>query len=150
MNLSLAHLDSKFHQALDTGDIELRFQDGRSIKAHSQKLKLASMDGILHNLIEDVVDNRPITNSRRSPSSTDLLGDNTDSLAEVPHLKVIISYWLVVSCHMYAPQAGMHPWICMMSQDALAAGWGRASSECTYPIRRYIISDGAGGRWYVW
>ena len=43
--------------ALDTGDIELNFQeDGRSVKAHSQKLKLASLGGILQNLIEDVME----------------------------------------------------------------------------------------------
>ena len=49
---------------LDTGDLELRFHDGRSIKAHSQKLKIASIDGVLQNLIEDVLGDQ-ITGSKR-------------------------------------------------------------------------------------
>ena len=44
------------------GDLELRFHDGRSIKAHSQKLKLAALDGVLCNLIDDVLDDQ-ITNA---------------------------------------------------------------------------------------
>ena len=43
-------------EALDEGDLEIRFHDGRSTKAHSQKLKLASRGGVLKNLIEDVLD----------------------------------------------------------------------------------------------
>ena len=42
-------------QELDRGDVELRFRDGRSIKAHSQKLSLASK-GILRHLLEDVLE----------------------------------------------------------------------------------------------
>ena len=34
-------------EALATGDVELCFKDGRSIKAHATKLKLASMQGRL-------------------------------------------------------------------------------------------------------
>ena len=45
-------------RALDTGDIELHFQDGRSIKAHAVKLKLASLGGVLHNLMEDVMEDQ--------------------------------------------------------------------------------------------
>ena len=50
---------------LDEGDLELRFHDGRSIKAHSLKLKLASRGGVLHNLIEDVVDAQITGNKRK-------------------------------------------------------------------------------------
>ena len=60
---------------LDMGDIELRFHDGRSIKAHSQKLKIASIGGVLQNLIEDVLDDQ-ITGSKRKradPGSVDHL-----------------------------------------------------------------------------
>ena len=60
---------------LDTGDLELRFHDGRSIKAHSQKLKIASFSGVLRNLIEDVLDDQ-ITGSKRKradPGSVDHL-----------------------------------------------------------------------------
>ena len=41
--------------ALTRGDVELRCKDGRSIKAHSQKLSLAS-NGILRDLLEDVLE----------------------------------------------------------------------------------------------
>ena len=51
-------------EALDEGDLEIRFHDGRSTKAHSQKLKLASRGGVLKNLIEDVLDEQ-ITGSKR-------------------------------------------------------------------------------------
>ena len=60
---------------LDTGDLELRFHDGRSIKAHSLKLKIASFSGVLQNLIEDVFDDQ-ITGSKRKradPGSVDHL-----------------------------------------------------------------------------
>jgi hypothetical protein len=50
-------------EALDEGDLEIRFHDGRSTKAHSQKLKLASR-GVIKNLIEDVLDEQ-ITGSKR-------------------------------------------------------------------------------------
>ena len=36
--------------ALDTGDLELRFHDGRSIRVHGAKLKLALLEDVLHNL----------------------------------------------------------------------------------------------------
>ena len=49
---------------LDMGDLELRFHDGSSIKAHSQKLQIASIGGVLQNLIEDVLDDQ-ITGSKR-------------------------------------------------------------------------------------
>ena len=38
------------------GDMKLIFHDGRSTKVDSRKLKMASLGGILHNLIEDIVD----------------------------------------------------------------------------------------------
>ena len=42
---------------LNTGDLELLFHDDdRTIKAHSQTLKLASFNGILHQLMEDLVE----------------------------------------------------------------------------------------------
>ena len=41
-------------EELKHGDVELRFHDGRSIKAHSQKLKMASKS-ILRYFLEDVL-----------------------------------------------------------------------------------------------
>ena len=49
---------------LAIGDVELRFQDGRSIMAHSQKLKLASK-GILCGLLEDVLEGEIHAKRRR-------------------------------------------------------------------------------------
>ena len=71
----------RLHRVLDTGDLELRFHDGRSIKAHSLKLKIASLDGVLHNLIEDVVDEQ-ITGNKRKRSS------DSDRAADLPSLTV--------------------------------------------------------------
>ena len=65
---------------LDTGDLELRFHDGRSIKVHSQKLKIASFSGVLQNLIEDVLDDQ-ITGTKRKKAD---LG----SFDHLPILKV--------------------------------------------------------------
>ena len=56
--------DETLQEALDEGDLEIRFHDGRSTKAHSCKLKLASRGGVLRNLIEDVLDDQ-ITGSKR-------------------------------------------------------------------------------------
>ena len=52
----------RLHRALSMGDLELRFHDGRSIKALSHKLKLSALDGVLCNLIDDVLDDQ-ITNA---------------------------------------------------------------------------------------
>ena len=70
---------ARFHRALDTGDLELRFRDGRSIKAHKTKLQLACLDGVLHNLIEDVVDDQ-ITCSKRKRT--------VDAASDLPSLTV--------------------------------------------------------------
>ena len=76
-------METRLGRVLDTGDLELRFHDGRSIKAHSLKLKIASLDGVLHNLIEDVVDDQ-ITGAKRKRS-----GDcDSDTVANLPCLKV--------------------------------------------------------------
>ena len=72
---------ARLHRVLDTGDLELRFHDGRSIKAHSLKLKIASLDGFLHNLIEDVVDDQIIGMKRKRS------GD-ADNTADLPSLTV--------------------------------------------------------------
>ena len=40
---------------LAKGDIELRFHDGRSTKAHSQKLILAGMGGPLSSSVEELM-----------------------------------------------------------------------------------------------
>ena len=64
-------MDAILHRVLDTGDLELRFHDGRSIKAHSQKLKIASLDSVLHNLIEDVVDDQITGNKRKRTQESD-------------------------------------------------------------------------------
>ena len=72
---------ARLHRVLDTGDLELRFHDGRSIKAHSQKLKIASLDGFLHNLIEDVVDDQIIGMKRKR-------SEDTENTADLPNLRV--------------------------------------------------------------
>ena len=54
----------RLSNVLDTGDLELRFHDGRSIKVHSCKLKIASIGGVLQNLIEDVLEDQ-ITGTKR-------------------------------------------------------------------------------------
>ena len=66
---------SRLHRVLDTGDLELRFHDNRSIKAHSQKLKIASLDGVLHNLIEDVVDDQITGNKRKRTGDSETAAD---------------------------------------------------------------------------
>ena len=72
---------ARLHRVLDTGDLELRFHDGRSIKAHSQKLMIASLDGFLHNLIEDVVDDQIIGMKRKR-------SEDTENTADLPNLRV--------------------------------------------------------------
>ena len=59
---------------LGRGDVELRFRDGRSIKAHSQKLSLAS-NGILRDLLEDVLEGEIHAKRRR----TDLEGASSSA-----------------------------------------------------------------------
>ena len=59
---------------LGRGDVELRFRDGRSIKAHSQKLSLAS-NGILRDLLEDVLEGEIYAKRRR----TDLEGASSSA-----------------------------------------------------------------------
>ena len=56
---------TRLGNVLDMGDLELRFHDGRSTKAHSLKLKLASIGGVLQNLIDDIVDDQINDNKRR-------------------------------------------------------------------------------------
>ena len=82
-NLDKTFMDNvaRLHRALDTGDIELRFHDGRSIKAHKTKLQLACLDGFLHNLIEDVVDNQ-ITGNKRKRTV------DSDAASDLPSIKV--------------------------------------------------------------
>ena len=72
----------RLHRALNTGDLELRFHDGRSIKAHKTKLQLACLDGVLNNLIEDVVDDQITAGTKRKRT-----GDS-DTAADHPCLKV--------------------------------------------------------------
>ena len=63
----MVFIDPVLLEALETGDLELRFPDGRSIKVHSAKLKLASMQGgILRDLIEDLVEDQIMTRKRRT------------------------------------------------------------------------------------
>ena len=65
------------------GDIELRFHDGRSIKAHGLKLKLSALDGVLCNLIDDVLDDQ-ITHAAAKRKRVDPAGAAVD----LPVLKV--------------------------------------------------------------
>ena len=62
---------------MSTGDIELAFHDGRSIIAHSAKL--ASLGGILHNLIEDLIAAHDVGSKQRRASSS----DETDDLLSI-------------------------------------------------------------------
>ena len=66
-------------ETLDEGDLEIRFHDGRSTKAHSQHLKLASRGGILRNLVEDVLDDE-ITGCKRKRADS--------GTVDLPFLKV--------------------------------------------------------------
>ena len=61
----------RFHRLLEMGDMKLIFQDGRSTKVHSHKLKMASLDGILHNLIEDIVEAQ-VDGTKRGRDDSDL------------------------------------------------------------------------------
>ena len=98
-------MDSRFQRALDTGDLELRFNDGRSIKAHSQKLKLASLDGILHNLMDDVMEDR-ITGSKRNHIRDPLDDRTTNNLADFPHIKVGERVTDIMSGQIHPPHPG--------------------------------------------
>jgi len=73
----------RLHRALGMGDLELRFHDGRSIKAHGLKLKLSALDGILCNLIDDVLDDQ-ITDAAAKRKRVDPAGAAVD----LPVLKV--------------------------------------------------------------
>ena len=75
---------TRLHRVLDTGDLELRFHDNRTIKAHSQKLKIASLDGCLHQLIDVKLDDQ--SNKRKRADS-----DDTNA---IPSLKVLVPYML--------------------------------------------------------
>lgn len=72
---------ARLQRVLDTGDLELCISDNRSIKAHSLKLKLASLDGVLHNLIEDVLGDQ-ITDNKRKRTV------DSDTAADLPGLRV--------------------------------------------------------------
>ena len=61
----------RFHRLLEMGDMKLIFHDGRSTKVDSHKLKIASLDGILHNLIEDIVESQ-VAGSKRGGDDSDL------------------------------------------------------------------------------
>ena len=63
---------TRLNKVLDMGDLDLRFHDGRSIKVHSCKLKIACIGGVLQNLIEDVLDDQ-ITDSKRKRTDSDTL-----------------------------------------------------------------------------
>ena len=68
--------------ALETGagDLKLVFNDGRSIKVHRVKLKLASLGGCLHSAV-DMLEDQAVTTKRR----TDEGGLHDD---DIPRLKV--------------------------------------------------------------
>ena len=60
---------TRLHDLLTEGDLVLLLHDGRSIKAHSFKLKFASRGGVLQTLIEDVLDDQNIGNKRKRSDS---------------------------------------------------------------------------------
>ena len=62
----------RFHRLLEMGDMKLIFHDGRSTKVNSHKLKMASLDGILHNLIEDIVEAQVVGNKRGRDDDSEL------------------------------------------------------------------------------
>ena len=66
-------------ETLARGDVELRFRDGRSIKAHSQKLSLAST-GILRDLIEDVLEGDIHAKRRRTDQKEGASADNCSAM----------------------------------------------------------------------
>ena len=72
--------------ALETGagDLKIVFNDGRSIKVHSQKLKLASLGGCLHSAVDMLEDQAGATKRRRTEEG----GLHDD---DIPILKVIVS-----------------------------------------------------------
>ena len=61
----------RFHRLLEMGDMKLIFHDGRSTKVDSRRLKIASLDGILHNLIEDILEDLTV-GSKRGRDDSDL------------------------------------------------------------------------------
>ena len=69
----------RFHRLLEMGDMKLIFHDGRSTKVNSLKLKMASLDGILHNLIEDIIEAQHVVAAKR--------GRDDDS--DLPNFQVV-------------------------------------------------------------
>ena len=57
-------------ELLSTGDVELHFHDDRTIKAHALKLK--SLNGILMDLMEDLVEEQ-IAERRRTDSEAETI-----------------------------------------------------------------------------
>ena len=87
--LTLSHGYCRFDEYLkylfEAGDVELCFNDGRSIKAHATKLKLASMQGILRSLIENFVEEQIAESvKRRKMDDTGLISADT----AMPQIKV--------------------------------------------------------------
>ena len=74
--------DPQLHTAMSTGDIVLAFQDGRSIRAHNAKLKLASLDGILKNLVEDLIETQALGSKQRR-TYQESFNDETDDLLSI-------------------------------------------------------------------
>lgn len=83
----MALVDPALLEVLETGDIELRFNDDRSIKVHSQKLKMASMKGgILRHIIDDLVEDQ-IVSRRRYTDQTEREVHISES-SDLPYIKV--------------------------------------------------------------
>ena len=85
----------RLHRLLEMGDMKLIFHDGRSTKVDSRKLKMASLDGILHNLVEDIVESQ-VVGSKRGRDDSDL-----------PTLPVSASQHAATSVHAHTPT---HAW----------------------------------------
>ena len=83
-----AEMDAKaLFEILETGDVEICFLDGRTISAHALKLK--SLGGFMHNLIEDVVEDQIDSAKKRR---TDDVGQQGGSHAVQPQIKVGMFY----------------------------------------------------------
>ena len=56
-SISMEHESSLRHALSDDGDLELRFQCGKSIPVHSQKLKLVSplLKGVISAALDDLI-----------------------------------------------------------------------------------------------
>ena len=95
----------RFHRLLDMGDMRLIFHDGRSTKVDSRKLKMASLDGILHNLIEDIVEAQLVGNKRGRDDDSELPSLQLSTMQQLAMHMWEIYY--MFSCHICRSMGSM-------------------------------------------